>query len=90
MPLDISINAREIGLIDHGELVLFRLFFCGGGLRGGIWKDCDVEVEGALKDGGVRYGVDGVEGEEQEGFFEAVEEAKGEEEEEAWSKGMGK
>lgn len=75
MPSDIAVYACEISLVDHRELDFFA--FVGGG------ENSYVEVEGALEDGCVRDGVDGVEGEEFEGLFETVDYAGGEEEEEA-------
>ena len=43
----------------------------------------DDKVERALEDGGVGGRADGGEGEEEERLFEAIEDARGEEEEEA-------
>lgn len=63
---------------------VFGLGSCRRG-RGGRGAGGNVEVEGALEDGGVREGVDGVEGEEEEGFLEGVEDACGEEEEEPYT-----
>ena len=72
----VSVNAGEIGLVEHGELE-FLGFFGGYGCR-------DYEVKGSLEDGRVGDRVDGVKGEEFEGFFEAPDNAGREEEEEAW------
>lgn len=82
MTLHIGVYASEVGLVDHRELDL--LCFVVGVLDG------DVEVEGALEDGGVGYRGDGVEGEEFKGFLEPPDYAVGEEEEEACSHGAAK
>ena len=77
MALDVGVDAREIRLVEHGELELDGLGVGGRARR-------DVEVEGALEDGGVGYGVDGGEGEEDEGFLETPDYPLGEEEQETW------
>lgn len=87
MPLDVSVDTREIRLVEHGELEVERAVFGLGSWRrgrGGGRAGGEVEVEGALEDGGVGDGVDGVEGEEEERFLEGVEDAGREEEEEAF------
>ena len=76
MSFHISIYAREVGLVEHGDFEFLR--FGGGGKGGG-----DDKVEGSLEDGGIGDRVDRVEGKEFKGFFEAPDDAGGEEEEEA-------
>lgn len=78
MRADVSVDGLEICLIDHAELVL-GLFRGVGGVGGG-----DYDVESALEDGGEGDAFDAGEGEEGDGFFEAEDDAGGEEVEVAW------
>lgn len=89
---DVGVDARELGLVDHGE---FEFLGFGGGFLGfgGGWGlgllDADGEVEGSLQDGGVGDCGYGGEGEEDEGFFKGPGDSGAEEEEESWD-GEGK
>jgi len=75
---DVSVDGLEICLVDHAELVL--------GLFGGVRRvgGGDYDVESALEDGGEGDAFDAGEGEEGDGFFEAEDDAGGEEVEVAW------
>lgn len=81
MTFHISVYTCKVGLVYHREFELL------GVVRGG--PGSEVEIEGALEDGGVGNGVDVVEGEELEGFLEATEYACWEEEEETCSVRVG-
>ena len=61
---------------------MLGLFGGVGGVRGG-----DYDVEGALQDGGKGDAFDAGEGEEGDGFFEAEDDAGGEEVEVTWGEG---
>ena len=74
---DVSVYGLEIGLVDHAEFVFGLFCFAWGTFegRGG----CDDDVERALEDGGEGDAVYAAEGEESDGFFEAEDDAGGEE-----------
>lgn len=74
MLADVGVDGGVIVLIDHAEFNFLGLRFAGEAVG-------DDKVERDLDDGGVGDGFDAVEGDEEEGFLEAEEDALGEEEE---------
>jgi hypothetical protein len=82
---DVGVYGLEVGLVDHAELVggFFRVVSGIGaaGVRGGGFY---YYVESSLQDGCERDALDAAEGEVGDGFFEAEDDAGGEEVEVAW------